>query len=113
MLAAAAKSRVKVRVAQFSRRSISADPGAQATRRASNERSRTRARVFLEIAVLVLLRDAGANNTVGGNEQLGRPKATCVGLRQRARRGRRESRSCLRSPASLSSRRESLTPEGG
>jgi hypothetical protein len=36
---------------------------------------------------------------------LANPGATCFGLRQRARRGRRESRSCLRSPASLSSRR--------
>jgi hypothetical protein len=33
---------------------------------------------------------------------LANPGATCFGLRQRARCGRRESRSCLRSPASLS-----------
>jgi hypothetical protein len=37
-----------------------------------------------------------ADNSLGGNEQLGGPKATCFGLRQRARRGRRESRSCLK-----------------
>jgi hypothetical protein len=46
-----------------------------------------------------------------GNEQLGRPKATCFGLRQRART--REARECLRSPASLSPVAESRSQAWG
>jgi hypothetical protein len=70
-------------------------------------------RCFLNRRQKVRTASPAANNTLSGNELLGRPEATCFGLRQRARRGRRESRSCLISPASHFSRRGVPFPAWG
>jgi hypothetical protein len=86
-------------------------PGTPRVNGKRQEKPATEQKLFIQVALVV--GSPAANNTLSGNEQLGRSKATCFGLRPRARRGRRESRSCLISPASHFSRRGVPFPAWG